>query len=160
MATIRYTDVGAVETGNVNYLANLDDPNLACGRLSLITATYTMTGSEVANDLIYIKRVPSGALVDPTSSMTGNGIATTATVSVGDNDTQGGTVNPDVVRYSGAVNVAANQTSPVAFSSGTTLNAPAEITDDWVWLMATFATLATPVANKVLIFRIRLTQLD
>ena len=73
---ILYTNVGAVEAGNINILANLDDPNLSCARLSLITATYTMTGAEIQNDLIYIKRVPSGSLVDPTSTVAGDGVMT------------------------------------------------------------------------------------
>ena len=158
--SIWYTDVGSVEAGSVNILANLDDPNLSSARLSLITATYTMTGNEIQNDLIYIKRVPSGSLVDPSSSMASSGIAATATVSVGDLDTVGGTVSPDLNRYSAAQNVAAASTSPVAFASGTTLSAPAEISDDWVFLVGKFVTLATPTAAGKLIFRIKLSQAD
>lgn len=158
--SILYTDVGAVEAGGVNILANLDDPNLSSGRVSLITATYTMVGTEAANDLIYIKRVPSGALVDPVSNVVGNGIATTATLTVGDLDTQAGTVSPDLNRYSGSLNVAASMTVATGFSAGTTLTAPAEITDDWIFLVARFLTLTVPVAGKKLIFRIRVSQLD
>lgn len=157
---ILYTDVGAVEAGNVNILADLDNPNLSSARLSLITATYNMTGDEVQNDLVYIKRVPSGALVDPTSSACGDGIATTAAITVGDLDTQAGTVSPDLSRYSGSINVAAAATAPVAFASGTTLTAPAAITDDWVFIVAKFVTLTVPVEGKKLIFRIRLSQAD
>lgn len=153
---INYTDVGAVQAGGVNILANLDDPNLADSRVALITATYTMTGNEAANDQVYIARVPSGALVNPIqSNVAGNGIATTATLSVGDSDTQAGLVSYDPARYSAAQDVhAANTTTGTQFSGGTVLTSPAEITDDWVWLIGTFATMVTPVAGKKLIFRI------
>ena len=78
---IQYTDIAAVQAGGVNVLANLNDPNLDNGRVQKITATYTMKGTEGANDIIYIARVPSGALVDPSvSNATGSGIAATATI--------------------------------------------------------------------------------
>lgn len=159
---IWYTDIGAVQAGGVNILANLDDPNLSAGRLQIITAVYTMTGNEVANDAIYIARIPSGSIVDLISgNMAGNGIATTATVSVGDTDTQGGVAAYDPARYSAAANVAAaNTTVGVAFSGGTILTAPAEVTDDWVWLIATFATISVPVSGKKLVFRIKVAMLD
>lgn len=161
-----YTDVGTVQAGNVNILANLDDPNLSSGRLSLISATYTMTGNEVANDVIYIARVPSGALVNPTQgNVATNGAATSgsATLLVGDTDTIGGTVAYDPARYSGSIDVhAANTTTGVAFTGGTVMKTPSasEIVDDWVWIVATFATLGTPVAANKLVFRIGITQLD
>lgn len=160
---IWYSNIGAVQAGGVNILANLYDPNLTAGRVKFITAVYTMTGNEVANDAVYLARVPSGSLVDPTSgTMCGNGIATTATVSVGDTDTQGGTVAYDPARYSAAQNVAAAVTTGtgVAFSGGTQLTAPAQITDDWVWLVATFATLTVPVSGKQIVFRVDVVMLD
>jgi hypothetical protein len=163
---IWYTDIGAVQAGGVNILANLDDPNLTAGRVKLITGTYTMTGNEVANDAIYIARIPSGSLVDPTSgNVATNGAATggSATLLIGDTDTQGGTVAYDPARYSGSIDVhAANTTTGVAFTGGTVMKTPAapEIVDDWVWLIATFATLGTPSANNKLIFRIRVSSLD
>lgn len=160
---IWYSNIGAVQAGGVNVLANLDDPNLTAGRVKIITATYVMTGNEVANDVIYIARVPSGALANPDAgNMSGTGIAATATVSVGDTDTQGGTVAYDPARYSAAQDVHAAVTtgSGVAFQGGTTLPNPAQITDDWVWILATFATLATPVAGKQIVFRLEVSALD
>jgi hypothetical protein len=159
---IWYSNIAAVQAGGVNILANLNDPNLDMGNVKLITATYTMTGNEVANDVIYIARVPQGVIVNPVNgNIASTAIATTATVSVGDTDTQGGTVAYDPARYSGALNVAAgNTTVGFAFSGGTTLNTPAQIQDDWAWLVATFATLNTPVANKTIVFRISLAGLD
>ena len=49
-ANIGATDVAAVQLGNVNILANLNDPNLDFARSKVITAIYTMTGNEAAND--------------------------------------------------------------------------------------------------------------
>jgi len=158
-----YTNIASpAQKGGTNTLANLDDPNLSAGRLKMITAIYVMTGNEVANDVVYVARVASGYIVDPISgNMAGNGIATTATVSVGDTDTVGGTVNPDISRYSAAQSVAANNTTVgVPFSGGTQLTAPAQVTDDWVWLIAQFATLAVPVAGKQIVFRVKLAGLD
>jgi|GEM_PF-4226314 hypothetical protein len=168
---IWYTNIASpAQAGGQNTLANLDDPSLTSGRISLITATYTMTGNEVANDAVYIARVPSGALVSPIlSNMAPQAIATTATMSIGDTDTVGGTVAYDPARYSAAQDIhALNSTTGVAFSGGTVLTAvpsnpvsgAAGITDDWVWLLGTFATLGTPVANKTITFRILVVQMD
>lgn len=156
------TNVAAVQVGGQNILASLLDPNLSGARIKIITATYTMTGNEVANDVVNIAKIPSGCLVDPTSSsIASTGIATTATAQLGDTDTQGGTVAYDPGRYSTAIDVHAKTTTvAVSASGGTTLNAPAEITDDWVMLICTFATLAVPVAGAQLIFRIEVAMLD
>jgi hypothetical protein len=80
-------------------------------------------------------------------------------ISVGDTDTVGGTVSADASRYSGSVNVAANTTTTsISFTGGTVLNAPASITDDPVWIQAKILTLNTPVAGKLLTFRLRVTD--
>jgi len=53
-----------------------------------ITATYTWTGSEAANDLINIAIIPSGAMIDPNGRVS-SGVtapATTLTLAIGDND--------------------------------------------------------------------------
>lgn len=163
-ANYGYTDLALVQAGNANVLASLQDPNFTAGRLKEITAIYTMTGSEAANDAVYISRVPSGALVDPVKgNIAAEAVATTCTLQIGDTDTWGGTRSYDPARYSAAVNIAAgNTTVGFPFSGGTTLLAPAEIstTDDWPWLIATFATLGTPVAGKKIVFRITLASLD
>lgn len=159
---IGYTDIAAVQAGNVNILANLDDPNLSFGRLKIITAVYTMTGNEVANDAIYIARVPSGSLVNPVDgNVASEAIATTAQIRIGDTDTVGATRAYNPSRYSGALDIAAgNTTVGFPFSGGTTLLAPEEITDDWPFLIATFAVLTVPVAGKKIVFRIKVASLD
>lgn len=165
MATL-YTDIAQNQRDGLNFPGGsgglttqpggFNDPVKELGTLSLPTCVYTMTGAEIQNDIINVMRLTMGAVVDPSGNVFGNGIATTATITVGDTDTVGGTVTADASRYSGSINVAAAMTAPLAFASGTALAAPAETTDDPVWITATFATLATPVAGKVLVFRIKI----
>lgn len=179
---IWYTNVASpAQQGNQNTLANLVDPNLSSARVKLITAVYTMTGNEVANDAIYIARLPSGAIVNPVDgNVASEAVGTTATLSIGDTDTQGGTAAYDPARYSAALNIAAgNTTVGFPFSGGTTLLTPptvpaaapqfsaatpvgmnSGITDDWVWLIGTFATLSVPVAGKKIVFRVKVSQMD
>ncbi len=146
--------------------AGFNDPVFELGTLSEITAVYTMTGAEVQSDIIYIARLGMGAIVDPVhSNVASTNVAATATLSVGDTDTVGGTQAADTERYSTPLNVASNMsaTTALAFAGGTALVTPQEITDDnpgdggqQVWLTAKFVTLATPVAGKKLVFRIKL----
>lgn len=160
---IWFSNVGAVQAGNVNILANLNDPILAGSPLEMIVATYTMTGNEVANDVVYFARIPSGSVVDIAGSVaTGVGAAAaTMTMLIGDTDTQGGIAAYDPARYSGSIDTHAQTTTvPVAFTGGTTVAAPVEVTDDWVWLVGTFATLVTPSAGKTLTLRVRLSSYD
>lgn len=156
------TDIAAVQAGNVNILANLNDPNLDFARTKMVTAIYTMTGNEVANDVINIARVPQGSYVDPVSgNVAAEAVATTCTLSIGDTDTQGGVGSYDPAAYSAPLNIAAgNTTVGFPFSGGTDLLKPSQIVDDWPFLIATFATLGTPVAGKKIVFRIRLSSLD
>ena len=161
---IWYSNVGAVQAGNVNVLANLNDPVLAGGPLEAIIATYTMTGNEVANDVIYFARVGFGSVVDPSGNLAtgvGNLSSGVATVSVGDTDTQGGLVAYDPARYSAALNMQAQTTTvPTPFTTGTTCAAPVEITDDWVWIVGTFATLTSPTKGSTLTLRVKVSSYD
>jgi len=174
---ILYTDISGVQrTGSNNpgggleadSLGSYNDPVFELGSCSEITAVYTMTGNEVQSDIIYIARVGMGVIVDPVrSSITGNLIAGTATMGVGDTDTVGGTQAADTERYSKPINVATNMvdSTAVSFAGGTALITPAEITDDdnsggqggqQVWITGKFATLALPQAGRKLVFRIKL----
>lgn len=160
---IWYTDIASpAQVDGQNTLAVLDDPNLTFGRLKLITAVYTMTGNEVANDAIYIARLPSGSLVNPVDgNVAAEAVATTCTLSIGDTDTNGGTGAYNPAAYSAALNIAAgNTTVGFPFSGGTDLLGPSQIVDDWPWLIATFATLGTPVAGKKIVFRVKVSSLD
>ena len=177
--SILYTDISTNQRNFLNFPGGglttqpgqFNDPVLELGTLSQITAVYTMTGSEVQSDIIYIARLDMGAVVDPVhSNVASTNVAATATLSVGDTDTVGGTQAADTERYSTPLNVASNMsaTTALAFAGGTALVTPQEITDDnpgnsgnngqQVWLTAKFVSLATPVAGKKLVFRIKLTD--
>lgn len=168
MATL-YTDIALNQRDGFNFPGgglttqpgSFNDPVKELGSASEITAVFTMTGAEVQNDIIYLARLTMGAVVDPVrSSVAGNGAGTTCSVKVGDTDTVGATVAQDAARYSAAIDVKADMsaTTAVSFAGGTALITPAETTDDPVWLTASLSTLSTPVAGKVLIFRIKLTD--
>lgn len=171
-----YTDIAANQRTGFNFPGGgltdqpgtFNDPVKELGSSSEITAVYTMTGTEAQNDIIYVARIGQGVIVDPVrSSVAGNGIGTTAALQVGDTDTVGGTVTPDQVRYSAAINVAADMsaTTAVSFAGGTALITPQETTDDdngggqqgnQLWITAKFSTLTVPVAGKVAVFRVKL----
>ncbi len=169
MATTRQTDIATAQQPGANFPGGsggltvqpggFNDPVFELGSATVVTAKYTMTGSEIPNDIIQICLLGMGAIVSPESTVANDGAATTLTISVGDTDTVGGTVTPDASRYSGSVACAAATTTvPTPFTGGTTVAAPAEITDDPVWIQAKILTVGTPVAGKVLVFRLRLTD--
>ena len=168
--SILYTDISANQRNFLNFPGGglttqpgqFNDPVLELGTLSEITAVYTMTGNEVQNDIINVARVPSGSLVNPIDgNVASEAVATTAVITVGDTDTQAGTVTADTARYSTSLNIAAgNTTVGFPFTGGTVLLTPAQITDDWVFITAKFTTLTVPVAAKKIIFRISVSSLD
>lgn len=140
MATL-YTDLAALQ---LNPHAKNRSDAITTG--THVTATYTMTASESTNDSIRVMKIPQGARVlSYLSRVLSNGIATTATLNVGDEDE--GT--PDVDRYASALDVAAagsdtfdeNEYTAVATSGGT-------------WMTAAFATLSGATAAKTLTFDI------
>lgn len=166
---ILYTDIANNQKDGNNFPGGgmttqpgqYNDPVLELGTLSLPICTYTMTGAEVQNDIIYVCRLTMGAAVDPVrSNVVGNGIGTTGSVQIGDTDTVGGTVSPNQTRYSTALAVSADlsATTAVSYAGGAALVAPVETTDDPVWVTAKFSILTVPVAGKVLIFRTFLTD--
>lgn len=175
-----------------SYAGDFNDAGLEIGNVLQVTSIYQMYGNEAANDIINIYLAQPGTIVDPTySSVVGSGVATTATLNIGDDDTNGyGIVSSgaafgqvqldsqitkqgaDPSRYASGTNVATGQTFPMAFAGGSSLADPHEIgllateqnlaggggTGAGVsgsWIQATFATLGTPVAGKVLIFRLK-----
>lgn len=112
--------------------------------------TYVMDGTEAAADIVRIYKLPPGCIVIPqTSAVTGDGIATTATITVGDYSLTGTALDAD--RYSTALDVAAAGAD--TFTGGVAAATPYATTDE-SWLTFTFATMGTPVAGKKLDFRI------
>lgn len=136
-----------------------NDPVFELGDQSEVIAVYTMLGTEAAADVINICRLDGGAVVDPVrSSVAGNGIGTTASIQVGDTDTNGGLGAASPTRYSTAVVVSADMsaTTAVNFAGGSALITPYQTGDQGCFLTATFTILTVPVAGKVLVFRIRI----
>lgn len=135
-----------------------NDPVFELSDQSEIIATYTMTGAELAGDTIFVARIGPGALVDPVrSNVAGNGIGTTASITVGDTDTQAGTGAASTTRYSAAIVVNADMsaTTGVSFAGGIALITPYQTGDEGCFITATFTILTVPVAGKVLVFRVR-----
>lgn len=155
-----------------------NDPGIEIGNVKEVTAIYQMYGNEVANDVVNLYLAQPGTMVAPLGSICGSGIAATATVQIGDDDTTGfglvsQTVAPlgaDPARYANNVNVATGQTNPIALAGGNALTDPYVIGTTAVepqggpagtgvagaWVQLKFQTLATPVAGKVLVVRLRL----
>lgn len=174
--SIFYSDIAANQRNGYNFPGGgittqpgeYNDPVKELGSASMITAVYTMTGAEVQNDIVYIARIGDGVIVDPVnSSVAGNGAGTTCSVQVGDTDTVGATVAASQTRYSAAIDVKADMsaTTAVKFAGGTALITPQSTTDEdngpqgnQLWITAKFSTLSVPVAGKVLVFRVGLTD--
>lgn len=138
---------------------SFNDPVFELGTVTDIVAVYTMTGAELAGDTINIARIGGGAVVDPVrSSVAGNGVGTTASITVGDTDTAAGLGAASTTRYSTAIVVSADMTatSAVSFVGGTSLIVPYQTSDEGCFLTATFTILTVPVAGKVLVFRMHL----
>lgn len=118
------------------------------------TAIYTMLGTEAAADSFKIVKLPPRAMVDPTlSTVTSEGVATTCTLDIGDDDVLGVGAAADVDRYADGLDVAA-----AGIDKFDSIIAAARLTPyvlgSEAWIIGTFATLATPVAGKKLTIRL------
>ena len=193
MANTWYTGLATEQAPFANYpgggitsqgspaTAGFNDPALEIGGVKEVTAIYTMTGNEAANDIINIYLAQPGSMVTPTGSVTGSGIAGSATISVGDDDTTGAAITaPTVIlgasttRYSASIDVHANQQiatgSPVSFQGGDALTAPFIIgstaaenataggTIAGSWVQAKFLTLLSVTKGTVLVFRLKVVK--
>ena len=162
----QYTDIATNQQDGLNFPGGgpttqpgtFNSAPFELGNSTIITAVYTIKGTEASGDKLYIARVPTGVIVDPQSTVSNNGAATTAfNFTVGDTDTVGGTVSADASRYSANLEIhAATTTVPTPFTGGTVLNVPAEVTDESTWIVATLGTTTSPTASGKIVFRIRL----
>jgi hypothetical protein len=124
------------------------------GLLLIATSTYTMLGTEAAGDKINIVRLPMRAMVDPTySTVVGDGIATTATLDVGDDDVLGVGAAADVDRYADGLDVAAAGIDKFDANACAARLTPYVLGSE-SWIIGTLVTLVTPVAGKKLVFRV------
>ena len=124
------------------------------GLLLIATSTYTMLGTEAAGDKINIVRLPMRAMVDPThSTVVSDGIATTATLDVGDDDVLGVGAAADVDRYADGLDVAAAGIDKFDANACAARLTPYVLGSE-AWIIGTLVTLVTPVAGKKLVFRV------
>jgi hypothetical protein len=171
---------GGITTQGVAPYAQLNDAGIELGGVKEVTAIYTMLGNEVANDTVNLYLVQPNEMVTPMGTISGSGIATTATVQVGDDDITGfglvsRTVLPlgaDPARYANNLNVATGQTNPVQFAGGNSLVDPYQIGTLAVepqgaspgasiagaWVQLKFQTLATVISGKVLVVRLKVVK--
>lgn len=121
-------------------------------------AIYTVTGDELAADIIDIIKLPQGSRVIPyLSNVTAVGaVATTLTLDIGDDilTAEDGSLLTDPDAYADGLNTAAAGND--LFTSGAqpaAQNVPRILTRD-AWIQATLATLDTPVKGTTLVFNI------
>lgn len=133
-------------TGSIDLAKRVDGPKFT-PRVSIVRSTYTMLGTEVAGEKVELCRLNQGACVmSHLSELTSDGIATTCTLDVGDDDP-----TADQDRYCAAANIAANNARVLFSATGNPVAAvaPYVVAQD-CWLIATFLTLTVPVAGKKL----------
>jgi len=151
MATFN-SDVYAKQANPI--MGNRNPGIIENGALRFLVAKYIMLGTEVAGDKINIGRLPQGSIVDPShSTVVTDGIAGTATLDVGDNDVLGVGSVADVDRYADGLNVAgagATRFDSIAAAARLT---PYALGEDSI-IIGTLVTLVTPVAGRILTFRI------
>lgn len=149
---ILYSNVGAKQNAPTNK-SPLGPIEVAPAHRKLILS-YTMTGAEVANDVVKLYKLPANSIVIPRGSLVvSDAIAATATITVGDHDLNDNALDAD--RYSTALNVAA--AGDDSFTGGVAATTPFTTTSE-SWLTFTFATLATPTAGKRLDFYVEVNQ--
>jgi hypothetical protein len=146
------SDIYAVQ--DVTTLRNRNAERDQSAQVCFADVLYTMVGTEAANDVINLVRLPGGVKIDPTlSSVTGDGIATTATIDVGDNDVLGVGAVADVDRYADGLDVAAAGIDLFSANACAARLTPYVLGGESI-IQAKFITLVTPVAGKKLRFRI------
>lgn len=122
------------------------------GSPNVAILTYTMDGTEAANDIVRLTKLKAGSIILPHLSLvTSDAIAATATIDIGDDDVAGVGAAVDADRYADGLDVAAagiDLFSSVAPTTAARTTPYALGADSWIEL--TFATLVTPVAGKKL----------
>jgi hypothetical protein len=132
----------------------LTSPQALSLNVRLFEFVYTMLGTETAADIINLVKLPLGAIIVPgLSSVTTDGIATTATIDVGDDDVLGVGAAADPDRYADGLNVAAAGVDLFDANACAARLTPYALGADAV-ITLTWATMDTPVAGRKLTFRI------
>ena len=174
----------AAPTAQGGFPVQFNDAGIEFAALREVVSIYQMYGNEASSDIVNLYLAQPGTQIKPTGTVCGSGIATTATVDIGDDDTTGyglvssgvafGAAPPsagdgaDPIRYASAINLATGQTNPVAFAGGNSLTNPYQIgtlaTEPagsspgagvaGSWIQLRFRSIGTPVAGKVLVVRL------
>lgn len=146
-----YSNIGTRQNAN-SLFGNQVNPAQFSRSIKLLEVVYTFVGTEAANDIVNLAWLPEGSEVVPhLCTVNSDGVASTATITVGDLDVAGVGTAVDADRYSTALDVAAAGND--AFTGGVAFTTPYRLGAD-AWLSATFASMNTPVAGKKLTFRI------
>lgn len=149
---VKYSDIGAIQLDPV--IGTRADAIKVTGLLLIATITVTMVGDEAANDTVKLIKLPKRAMVDPThSTVVSNGVATTATIDIGDDDVLGVGAAADPDRYADGLDVAA-----AGIDRFDSIAAAARLTPYILgsesWIILTWATMNTPVAATKLVIRL------
>lgn len=152
-----FADLSADATGETLVQDPSDRPSGNAIQRHMKTALirYTMKGDEGAADIIRLCQLPKGATPIPQKC----GIRVlvdlggTATIDVGDEDTEAPTplIDSDADRYCDGVDVGA--TGYDAFANGAAATALYSLRSQ-CWMTATFATLTTPAEGGVIEFEL------
>lgn len=144
MATY-YTDKGTIQNGTS--ISSRTQEKDTCGQILIATATYTVLGTEAANDVVNIVLLPAGAVVFPhLSNLTTNVAATTLTYSVGNTD---GTAN--ATQFSSALDIHA--AANLALTGGSASLVPYTLTAA-SWIQGKVTTASTITAGGTIVHRI------
>lgn len=117
------------------------DPGIEIGKVMEVTCIYQMYGNEANSDVVNLYMAQPNSMVSPIGNISQSGIASTAVVSIGDDDTTGyGLVSSgaafegaqlsysspgaSISRYASGVSIATAVTNPIAFAGGTALADP------------------------------------
>lgn len=131
-------------------------PLQLCAGILIANVRYTMLGTEAQGDFVNLLRLPKGAQIVPSlSSVVTDGIATTATIDVGDDDALGTGLAADADRYADGLDVAAAGIDMFSANACAARLTPYSLgTDPDNAIIMEFKTLVTPVAGKILDFLI------
>jgi len=136
-----YSDIATAQNSGLLKDRVKEGANVS-GGLKSLQAAYTLAGSEAANDVLYLAKLPSGAMVIPSlSSVYCPDPGTTLTLDVGD--------EADADRYADAIVLSAG--GSVKFDSVlpvAAITAPYRLTVEG-WVLATVASASSLSAVKL-----------
>lgn len=145
MATL-YSDIATKQLDTVN---KRQGGLKVTGNVCMAVATYTLTASEVANDIINLVKLPAGAMVLPhLSKVIAENPGTQLTLQIGDDlDT------PDVDKYSGTLDISAGGKFDLVEGATVGGLTPAALSDE-AWVTAKVIAQSSLTADQTVTFYI------